>query len=670
MKNLFTRSLAVILVCLFVISGINFAVLSSNETNSGDKLSAINIAISGKVSLMFYFSDLSAVDHFKVTVPNRDGTSTTTTVKVSSLERDSGGRYLLKVGLPAAQQADKVTIQSVSANGTEGKTRRYSIRDYADKLFAFAEANPDNAQYLSAAVAVKFMLNYGAMAQKYFNYNTDSLANDGLYANGTNPVTGMSASDVYGINASNSSATNESILKFTNVNAYLEDTVSLRFYFEYNGSECDVQNLKTYINSVEYQNEVVCASEGYYVLINNIPATRFNNQYHIRISDGKESAEMSYSVLNYLQRKLEITNDDDFTSLAHSMFQFYVNTSVHTSNDIPGFESMSAACKHYRAHIDAQSMLFICSNCGRTINPEPAASFTVSKMFSDYMVVQRGEHIRVWGFAPSSENGKKISAEFKGIVAETLVSNGEWCLTFDEALEADTVGSTMTISGKNTTVTFKDVLVGDVYLVLGQSNAALALSDTIKGSGNSVEIDENSIIRLNYLNGGGGTYAEKGTDYVYKDLENTTLWTKTTEAQANRFSAIGYHFAQEMVERSNNTVPVGLMEVAYGGAPIASFLPNDLAELHKSDYYNPETGKYVSMRDASHLGRYLYNCYLAPASRYSVAGMIWYQGESDVIYEWTDEEYAAAFDLMQRSYTELFRFEDGLLPIVFTEKCK
>ena len=40
---------------------------------------------------MFYFSDLSAVDHFKVTVPNRDGTSTTTTVKVSSLERDSGG---------------------------------------------------------------------------------------------------------------------------------------------------------------------------------------------------------------------------------------------------------------------------------------------------------------------------------------------------------------------------------------------------------------------------------------------------------------------------------------------------------------------------------------------------------------------------------------------------
>ena len=266
---------------------------------------------------------------------------------------------------------------------------------------------------------------------------------------------------------------------------------------------------------------------------------------------------------------------------------------------------------------------------GETLDAEPAADFTVSRVFSDYMVVQRGEHIRVWGFAPESENGKKVSGEFKGMFAEALVENGEWCITFGARLAADTVGAEMTIyAGDNKTVTFKDVLVGDVYLVLGQSNAALALSESVKG-GNTVDIDENSIIRLNYLNGSGGTYAKKGTDYVYKDLENTTLWTKTSQAQALRFSAIGYHFAQEMVERSGNTVPVGLMEVAYGGAPLASFLPNDLAELYDSDYYSAETGKYISMRDTTHFGRYLYNCYLAPASRYAVAGMLWYQGESD-----------------------------------------
>ena len=62
---------------------------------------------------------------------------------------------------------------------------------------------------------------------------------------------------------------------------------------------------------------------------------------------------------------------------------------------------------------------------GETLDAEPAADFTVSKVFSDYMVVQRGEHIRVWGFAPESENGKKVSGEFKGMFAEAIIENGE-----------------------------------------------------------------------------------------------------------------------------------------------------------------------------------------------------------------------------------------------------
>ena len=211
-------------------------------------------------------------------------------------------------------------------------------------------------------------------------------------------------------------------------------------------------------------------------------------------------------------------------------------------------EESSSKCEENTTESEEETTVITDVMIGETLEAEPAADFTVSRVFSDYMVVQRGEHIRVWGFAPESENGKKVSGEFKGMFAEALVENGEWCITFGARLDADTVGAEMTIyAGDNKTVTFKDVLVGDVYLVLGQSNAALALSESIKG-GNDVDIDENSIIRLNYLNGGGGTYAEKGTDYVYKDLENTTLWTKTTQAQALSFSVIGYHFTQEWLQ--------------------------------------------------------------------------------------------------------------------------
>ena len=58
---------------------------------------------------------------------------------------------------------------------------------------------------------------------------------------------------------------------------------------------------------------------------------------------------------------------------------------------------------------------------GETLEAEYAADFSVAKIFSSDMVVQRNEQIRVWGFAPESENGKKVSATFKGMFAEALM---------------------------------------------------------------------------------------------------------------------------------------------------------------------------------------------------------------------------------------------------------
>ena len=120
---------------------------------------------------------------------------------------------------------------------------------------------------------------------------------------------------------------------------------------------------------------------------------------------------------------------------------------------------------------------------GETLDAEYASDFSVAKIFSDNMVVQRNENIRVWGFAPESENGKKVSGEFKGMFAEALIENGEWCITFGARLVADTFGAQMKIYTDEKTVTFNDVLVGDVYLVMGQSNAAYTISNHFKFRG-------------------------------------------------------------------------------------------------------------------------------------------------------------------------------------------
>ena len=271
---------------------------------------------------------------------------------------------------------------------------------------------------------------------------------------------------------------------------------------------------------------------------------------------------------------------------------------------------------------------------GETIDAEYASDFSVAKIFSDDMVVQRNEFIRVWGFAPESENGKKVSGEFKGMFAEAIIENGEWCITFGARLSADVNGAEMKIYTDSKTVCFNGVLVGDVYIVMGQSNVAYSVNDHIgytdaatQGGGKDA-IDPSSIIRLNFLNGSGGTYSNKGTDYVYSDLRNTSFWKKTTEQDTLVFSALGYYFATQMVEK-NPSVPIGLMEVAVAGAPIVSFLPNDLADEFGGDYKDRDSGIYYSTLSTNHMGRYLYNCYLAPISKYAIAGVLWYQGSSN-----------------------------------------
>lgn len=293
------------------------------------------------------------------------------------------------------------------------------------------------------------------------------------------------------------------------------------------------------------------------------------------------------------------------------------------------------------------------SMIGETIDAEYASDFTVAKVFSDNMVVQRNEQIRVWGFAPESENGKKVSATFKGMFAESLIENGEWCVTFGACLMEDTFGAQMNVYTDEKTVTFYDVLVGDVYLTMGQSNMNYTVTNHFSydnpatQGGGEAAIDPNSIIRLNHLSNAGGVYDKMGSDYVYSDLTNTTAWTKTTVENTKKFSAIGYYFAKQLTEK-NPDVPVGMIQISKGGAPLVSFLPNDLADKWNADYLDANDGKYYSNITREHMGRYFYNCYLAPISKYAIAGVVWYQGESNNGIDESMKYNATFADLMTR----------------------
>lgn len=60
-----------------------------------------------------------------------------------------------------------------------------------------------------------------------------------------------------------------------------------------------------------------------------------------------------------------------------------------------------------------------------------------------------------------------------------------------------------------------------------------------------------------------------------------------------------------------------------------------------------------------------FNKIIAPLKNFRLSGMLWYQGESDVA--WQYGRYTRAFDALQDSYTEYFNHKNGDLPIVFSQ---
>ncbi len=272
-----------------------------------------------------------------------------------------------------------------------------------------------------------------------------------------------------------------------------------------------------------------------------------------------------------------------------------------------------------------------------------AADFSVSRAFSDNMVVQRNEKIRVWGWAEESENGKKVAASFKGMSVDAVIQNGEWCVTFDRVLEADTSGDQMRIYTAEKETLLSDVLVGDVYMVIGQSNVAYPVlthvnnTDDQTHGGGLAAIDPNSIIRLNRTNTATAEeveYPERGSAEVCQDVLNRNQWTKTTQAQTTAFSALGYYFAKSIVEKTDYTIPVGLIEIGFSGQPLGSFLPNEIADEFHTDTYNMTTGVYTTTGSGATegSGRYIYNRHMYPFEKYALAGVVWYQGESDYLF--------------------------------------
>ncbi|MBO4954725.1 MAG: hypothetical protein J6D04_06255, partial [Clostridia bacterium] len=210
------------------------------------------------------------------------------------------------------------------------------------------------------------------------------------------------------------------------------------------------------------------------------------------------------------------------------------------------------------------------SNEVLALRNELRQSFWLPQIFADNMVVQRNKPIHVWGF--SKTEGATLTlgltdAEGKTHATTATVIDGKFEGDLP-AQEATTKGLTLTVSGLGQTTVFRNIWVGDVWIVAGQSNMGISAT-WIQNQGYAEEyaamqerIDESQPIRMFYQ------WHQAG-DQPCKDVAQGEWWENTRD-NANRFSAISY-FAGRIIQKEID-VPIGLIDTSIAGTWLQSWV--------------------------------------------------------------------------------------------------
>lgn len=267
------------------------------------------------------------------------------------------------------------------------------------------------------------------------------------------------------------------------------------------------------------------------------------------------------------------------------------------------------------------------------------ADVRLPKTFTDNAVFQRNVPINVWGWA---DPGEEVTVTFAGQKAFCKAcEKGCWSVSLP-ACAASFEGRDLIVKGKNE-VKFANILVGEVWVCSGQSNMEMPLNSwgQPRLACSDEEIDgDYSFIRFNRS-------AHRLAAEPAKDLD-CLGWQLCKDGVQKSCTACGFHFAVRLNKELN--VPVGLIDVNWGGSNIDSWIPDagwdllpELASvknrlqkardlcLKKENYktlekgLNPNAYKAIC---ADSIGA-MYNAMLAPWTKYAIKGALWYQGESN-----------------------------------------
>jgi acetyl esterase/lipase len=293
------------------------------------------------------------------------------------------------------------------------------------------------------------------------------------------------------------------------------------------------------------------------------------------------------------------------------------------------------------------------------------AELWMPSIFSDSMVIQSRKPAAIWG---ESDPETEVTVEFADQLKTTRAdSAGRWRVWLDPLPVSSRPEALIVRSGEST-LEYMDILVGEVWILAGQSNMGWPLSKSDGGSEAAAEAD------YPWLRIFTQWPYQGAADKPARDVTGGR-WITCNPQNASDISGVGFFFARKLRELLGPDTPLALVNTQMGGTYAECWI--DMETLKRTSSARPfldKAAKEITPGESDPKGYWgednfrrpsaMYNGKVAPLQPFAARGVVWYQGEGNS-QKWLAYGYEQTLTALINSWRD--GFKDSLLPFLIVQ---
>ncbi len=280
-----------------------------------------------------------------------------------------------------------------------------------------------------------------------------------------------------------------------------------------------------------------------------------------------------------------------------------------------------------------------------TLHTSIKAGIRLPNLVGSNMVLQQNATVKLWGWSDPAEKIFITTSWNNKTDSAVATGNAKWELK----VQTPAAGGPYTITLKgNNTIVLSNIMIGEVWICSGQSNMEMNSNWGLPDVKEELPNAANDNIRFFTIPKTTSSYPQDNCEGRWLQCDSNTL---------KSFSGVAYFFAKKI--NSTLHVPVGLISTNWGGTPAEVWMEESVVSsdpVLKTAAAKLNTVPWWPVTPGA-----AYNAMIAPLINYSVAGAIWYQGESNV---GTADTYAQLLTALIGDWRKLWSKE---LPFYFVQ---